>query len=69
MLQTIKQNDGKGNTALNQRINRIFDTTTNISFNNSQPEPVATPVAQAAPVTPAAPVAPSAPASTPGAQS
>jgi len=34
MLQTIKQNDGKGNTALNQRINRIVDTTTNSSFNN-----------------------------------
>jgi len=34
MLQTIKQNDGKGNTALNQRINRTVDTTTNSSFNN-----------------------------------
>ena len=33
-LQTIKQNDGKGNTALNQRINRTVDTTTNSSFNN-----------------------------------
>ena len=34
MLQTIKQNDGKGNPALLQRINRIVDTTTNSSFNN-----------------------------------
>ena len=31
---TIKQNDGKGNPALLQRINRIVDTTTNSSFNN-----------------------------------
>jgi hypothetical protein len=34
MLQTIKQNDGKGNPALLQRINRTVDTTTNSSFNN-----------------------------------
>ncbi len=34
MLQTIKQNDGKGNAALNQRINRIVDTTANSTFNN-----------------------------------
>ena len=34
MLQTIKQNDGKGNPALLQRINRIVDTTANSSFNN-----------------------------------
>jgi hypothetical protein len=34
MLQTIKQNDGKGNPALYQRINRTVDTTTNSSFNN-----------------------------------
>ena len=31
---TIKQNDGKGNPALLQRINRTVDTTTNSSFNN-----------------------------------
>jgi len=31
---TIKQNDGKGNPALLQRINRTADTTTNSSFNN-----------------------------------
>ena len=34
MLQTIKQNDGKGNPALLQRINRTVDTTANSSFNN-----------------------------------
>jgi len=34
LLQTIKQNDGKGNPALLQRINRSVDTTTNSSFNN-----------------------------------
>ena len=34
LLQTVKQNDGKGNPALLQRINRIVDTTTNSSFNN-----------------------------------
>jgi hypothetical protein len=34
LLQTIKQNDGKGNPALLQRINRTVDTTTNSSFNN-----------------------------------
>jgi hypothetical protein len=34
MLQTIKQNDGKGNPALLQRINRTVDTSTNSSFNN-----------------------------------
>jgi hypothetical protein len=32
--QTIKQNDGKGNDALLQRINRIVDTTSNSSYNN-----------------------------------
>ncbi len=31
---TIAQNDGKGNPALLQRINRTVDTTTNSSFNN-----------------------------------
>jgi len=31
---TIKQNDGKGNPALLQRINCTVDTTTNSSFNN-----------------------------------
>jgi hypothetical protein len=31
---TIKQNDGKGNPALLQRINRTVDTTANSSFNN-----------------------------------
>jgi hypothetical protein len=34
LLQTIAQNDGKGNPALLQRINRTVDTTTNSSFNN-----------------------------------
>jgi hypothetical protein len=34
LLQTVKQNDGKGNPALLQRINRTVDTTTNSSFNN-----------------------------------
>ena len=33
-LQTIKQNDGKGNPALLQRINRTADTTANSSYNN-----------------------------------
>jgi hypothetical protein len=33
-LQTIPQNNGKGNDALLQRINRVVDTTTNSSFNN-----------------------------------
>ena len=32
--QTIAQNNGKGNDALAQRINRIVDTTTNSSYNN-----------------------------------
>jgi hypothetical protein len=34
LLQTIAQNNGKGNPALLQRINRTVDTTTNSSFNN-----------------------------------
>jgi hypothetical protein len=34
ILQTVKQNNGKGNDALLQRINRIADTTANSSFNN-----------------------------------
>jgi hypothetical protein len=34
LLQTVKQNDGKGNPALLQRINRIVDSSTNSSFNN-----------------------------------
>jgi hypothetical protein len=32
--QTVAQNDGKGNPALLQRINRVVDTTTNSSYNN-----------------------------------
>ena len=32
--QTLKQNDGAGNDAIKQRLNRIVDTTTNSSFNN-----------------------------------
>jgi len=32
--QTVKQNDGKGNDALLQRINRIVDTTGNSTYNN-----------------------------------
>jgi hypothetical protein len=32
--QTLKQNDGAGNDAIKQRINRVVDSTTNSSFNN-----------------------------------
>jgi hypothetical protein len=32
--QTLKQNDGAGNDAIKQRLNRLVDTTTNSSFNN-----------------------------------
>ena len=32
--QTIPQNNGKGNDAILQRVNRVVDTTTNSSFNN-----------------------------------
>ena len=32
-LQTVKQNDGKGNPALMQRINRTVDTTANSTYN------------------------------------
>ena len=32
--QTLKQNDGAGNDAIKQRINRVVDSTANSSFNN-----------------------------------
>ena len=34
ILQTVSQNNGKGNAALLQRINRVVDTTANSTFNN-----------------------------------